>query len=67
VTPDLQRSVALANAEAWKSVLIDGVLKDQGMVSFARVMTPEQAQSVRYYVIGEANWAKANLPAEAKK
>jgi len=67
VTPDLQRSATLANADAWKSVLIDGVLKDQGMVSFARVMTPEQAQSVRYYVIGEANWAKTNLPGETKK
>ncbi|MES2419711.1 MAG: PQQ-dependent dehydrogenase, methanol/ethanol family [Pseudomonadota bacterium] len=67
VTPDLQRSATLANAEAWKAVLIDGVLKDQGMVSFARVMTPNQAESVRYYVIGEANWAKRNLPADPAK
>lgn len=27
---------------------------------------PDQAQSVRYYGIGAANWTKANLPAEAR-
>ena len=58
--PNLHRAGALGSAEAWKSVLIDGALKDNGMVSFARVMTPAQAESVRRYVIDEANWAKEN-------
>ncbi|HEX7850669.1 MAG TPA: c-type cytochrome, partial [Sphingomonas sp.] len=62
VLPDLQRSGALANADAWKSILIDGALAKDGMVSFAKVMSPEQAQSIRLYVIDEANWAKKNLP-----
>jgi len=61
VLPDLQHSATLADAKAWKAIVIDGVLKGNGMVSFARVMTPTQAQSVRLYVIDEANWAKANL------
>lgn len=61
VLPNLQRSGALASAEAWKSILIDGALKDQGMVSFSRVMTPEQAQTVRMYVIDESRWASKNL------
>ncbi len=66
VLPNLQRSATLANAAAWKSILIDGALADNGMVSFAKVMTPEQAELIRYYVIDETRWAKANLPGEPK-
>jgi quinohemoprotein ethanol dehydrogenase len=62
VLPDLQRSGVLADADTWKSILIDGALAKQGMVSFAKVMSPEQAQLIRLYVIDEANWAKKNLP-----
>ena len=61
VLPNLQRSGALGNADAWRSILIDGALKDNGMVSFARVMTPAQAEAVRLYVIDEANWGAKNL------
>lgn len=63
VLPNLQRSATLGSAEAWQSILIDGALKDRGMVSFARVLTPEQAQMVRLYVIDEAHWAAQNLGA----
>ena len=66
VIPNLQRAPMLADADAWKSILIDGALKDQGMVSFAQVMTPAQAESVRLYVIDEANWGKTHLGAAAK-
>ena len=58
----LQRSGALADAATWKSILIDGMLSKQGMVSFAKVMSADQAQSIRFYIIDEANWAKQNLP-----
>ncbi|MCW6535866.1 PQQ-dependent dehydrogenase, methanol/ethanol family [Sphingomonas lycopersici] len=61
VTPNLQRSGALGSADAWKSIVIDGALKDQGMVSFAKVLTPDQAQLIRLYVIDEAHWAQKNL------
>ena len=59
--PNLQRSATLADADTWKAILIDGMLKDRGMVSFARALSPEQAQNVRRYVIDEAHWAQANL------
>ena len=62
VLPDLQRSGVLADADTWKSILIEGTLSDQGMVSFAKVLSPDQAQLIRLYVIDEANWAKKNLP-----
>lgn len=61
VLPNLQHSAVLGDADTWKSILIDGALKDQGMVSFARVLTPDQAQSIRHYIIDEARWARANL------
>jgi quinohemoprotein ethanol dehydrogenase len=61
-TPDLRVSGTLANADAWKSVIIDGALKDRGMVSFARVMTPADVEAIRAYVIERSNWTKANLP-----
>ena len=60
-TPDLRVSGTLANADAWKSVIIDGALKDRGMVSFARVLTPQDAEAIRAYVIERSNWTKANL------
>ena len=60
-TPDLRVSGTLANAEAWKSVVIDGALKDRGMVSFAKVLTPQDAEAIRAYVIERSNWTKANL------
>jgi quinohemoprotein ethanol dehydrogenase len=61
VLPNLQRSPTLADADTWKAILIDGMLKDRGMVSFASVLTPEQAQLIRLYVIDEAHWAQKNL------
>ncbi|PCG13450.1 MULTISPECIES: PQQ-dependent dehydrogenase, methanol/ethanol family [Sphingomonas] len=61
VLPNLQNSPVLSDADTWKSILIDGALKERGMVSFARVITPEQAQAIRHYVIDEARWARANL------
>ncbi|WP_375420453.1 PQQ-dependent dehydrogenase, methanol/ethanol family [uncultured Sphingomonas sp.] len=64
VLPNLQRSATLADKEAWKSILIDGVLADNGMIGFAKVMTPAQAELVRYYVVDEARWAGKNLSAD---
>lgn len=60
VVPDLRRSVALGDAALWRSIVIGGALKDNGMVSFARVLDPAGAEDVRRYVIAEANFAKAN-------
>ncbi len=61
VLPNLQRSATLGDPDTWKAILIDGMLKDRGMVSFAKVLTPEQAQLIRLYVIDEAHWAQKNL------
>ncbi|MDB5684191.1 MAG: alcohol dehydrogenase [Sphingomonas bacterium] len=58
VNPDLRMSGLLGDAAAWKSVVIDGALRENGMVSFASVLSPSEAQSIRHYVIDQANWDK---------
>ncbi len=50
VVPDLRRSAALTDPALWKSITIDGALKDRGMVSFARYFTPAELESVRQYM-----------------
>ena len=60
VLPDLRKSTSISDADTWKSVVIDGVLKGNGMVSFASVVTPKEAEQMRAYVISRAHYAKAN-------
>ncbi|MGB7406545.1 MAG: PQQ-dependent dehydrogenase, methanol/ethanol family [Pacificimonas sp.] len=55
VLPDLRRSGWLADRELWQEVLLEGVLKDQGMISFAKWFSAEDAEAVRAYVADKAN------------
>ena len=52
--PDLKKSQMLLTADNWKSVVIDGAKKANGMASFARFMSPKDAEDVRAYVLSEA-------------
>ena len=54
VLPDLRYSPALTNDAAWRQIVIDGALTSQGMVSFKKWLTPEDATSIRAYVTGES-------------
>jgi mono/diheme cytochrome c family protein len=54
INPDLRRSGALSNAQAWKAIVIDGGLESQGMASFRDYLSPAQAESIRAYMAGEA-------------
>ncbi|MCH7627436.1 MAG: PQQ-dependent dehydrogenase, methanol/ethanol family [Proteobacteria bacterium] len=54
VVPDLRRSGMLPSAEAWNSVVIGGVLKDRGMISFAATLTSADAEDLRAYVSSRA-------------
>jgi quinohemoprotein ethanol dehydrogenase len=60
VLPDLRKSGTIADAAAFKSVVIDGILKERGMVSFASVLTPKEAEQVRAYIVSRGHYAKAN-------
>jgi quinohemoprotein ethanol dehydrogenase len=55
VIPDLRWSPVSASREAWQSVVLDGVLKDAGMVSFRHEITPAEAEAIRAYVVDRAN------------
>ena len=48
--PDLKRSGMLPDAESWKQVVIGGALASRGMASFAKYLTPEEAEAIRAYV-----------------
>jgi alcohol dehydrogenase (cytochrome c)/quinohemoprotein ethanol dehydrogenase len=53
--PDLRRSPVLADSQAWATIVLDGPLEDRGMVGFEDVLTADEAESIRLYVIKRAN------------
>jgi len=64
---DLRNSPMLLTAESFRSVVIDGALKDRGMASFARFLTPQEAEDIRAYIISEAIGKPAGPPVEPVK
>jgi len=56
--PDLRYASALWTSAAFKAIVIDGVLQSDGMVSFRKVLTPDDAEAIRAYVVHLANEAK---------
>jgi quinohemoprotein ethanol dehydrogenase len=61
-TADLRRSGALHDPAVWKAVVIDGALKERGMVAFNQILTPQDAENVRAYVIRQAKKGAAAAP-----
>ena len=55
--PELAVSPALASPELFAAVVLEGVRAQNGMVSFANILTPEGAEDVRAYLIERANVA----------
>ncbi|MEE4360445.1 MAG: PQQ-dependent dehydrogenase, methanol/ethanol family [Pseudomonadales bacterium] len=55
VLPDLRWSAISAEANGWRSVVIDGALASRGMVSFSEVLSPTQAEAIRAYVVKQAH------------
>jgi alcohol dehydrogenase (cytochrome c)/quinohemoprotein ethanol dehydrogenase len=64
LVPDLRHSGALGSSDAIKSIVLDGVLHQNGMVSFKSALKPEDAENLRQFLIKRANDDKA---LEAKK
>lgn len=59
VNPDLRHSAALNAPEAIRSIVIEGALQHNGMVSFKSALKPEDADNIRHYLIKRANEDKA--------
>jgi quinohemoprotein ethanol dehydrogenase len=49
--PDLRYSPAIADAATFKSLVLDGVRAEKGMVGFASVLTPADAEALRAYLV----------------
>ena len=60
VLPDLRKSGTIADAAMFKGIVHDGTLAPNGMASFKPVMTAEEVESIRAYLISRAHFAKAN-------
>ncbi|GAA0283065.1 PQQ-dependent methanol/ethanol family dehydrogenase [Alteraurantiacibacter aestuarii] len=54
VNPNLMRSAVAADPAAWQAVVMEGILAQNGMVSFAPWIDATQAEAIRAYVISEA-------------
>jgi quinohemoprotein ethanol dehydrogenase len=66
VLPDLRYSSTLAN-DSWFQIVLGGLLKPNGMVSFEKELTRHDAEAIRAYVIARANQSVASeKPAAAK-
>ena len=60
--PDLRYSAALGSAELFNSIVIDGALAANGMVSFKKALTPADVDSIRAYMVMRSHDAVKNGP-----
>jgi alcohol dehydrogenase (cytochrome c)/quinohemoprotein ethanol dehydrogenase len=63
--PDLRYAGALNSAEAFKSIVIDGAMAKNGMVSFASALQPDEPEAIRAYLVSKAIEAKNAPPLPA--
>ncbi|MEM7327118.1 MAG: PQQ-dependent dehydrogenase, methanol/ethanol family [Pseudomonadota bacterium] len=62
VLPDLRWSTYSSSADAWKGVLVDGNLQSIGMVSFADVLSDDEVEAIRAYVVQQAHNSEGLAP-----
>jgi len=57
VIPDLRYSAITASKEVWREVVYNGILSDQGMVSFGKELSEADVETIRHYVINRNQFA----------
>lgn len=55
VLPELRDTPLAGDADAWRQVVIEGLLAERGMVGFSRDLEPTDAEAIRAYVVARAN------------
>ncbi len=55
LTPNLRFSPSLGDKETWSAILVDGLLVDNGMPNFEGLLSDDDVEAIRAYVIEEAN------------
>jgi len=58
ILPDLRYSERLRSADDWKAVVLDGILEDEGMASYAVALDAKKVEAIRAFVIAQANATK---------
>jgi quinohemoprotein ethanol dehydrogenase len=53
--PNLRYSAITNSQQAWKSVVVEGALADEGMPNFGKIIDDETAEAIMAFVISEAN------------
>ena len=66
VLPDLRYSGTLSN-DQWFHIVLGGLLEPDGMVSFKKELSHQDAAAIRSYVIFRANQGKAEEKSTAKR
>lgn len=54
VLPDLRYSAAITERDIWEQIVLEGLLKDNGMVAFAAELSPADTESIRAYIVERA-------------
>ena len=67
VIPDLRYSSALSTDQLFSSIVLGGLLRKEGMVSFAKELSADDVKSVRSYVIFRANQSKESATEASSK
>ena len=49
--PDLRTTPMMQNADLFKAIVIDGALTDNGMLSFKKVLSAEDAEAIRAHLV----------------
>jgi PQQ-dependent dehydrogenase (methanol/ethanol family) len=62
IHPDLRFSNILGNAAAWASVVEDGERKSAGMIAFHDVLSRDEVEAIRDFVISRSELAKRVVP-----
>jgi quinohemoprotein ethanol dehydrogenase len=60
--PDLNYTVALNAPDLFKSIVVDGALAENGMISFKNSLNVDDAEAIRSFLTARANELKRNPP-----
>jgi PQQ-dependent dehydrogenase (methanol/ethanol family) len=63
--PDLRASPAIGDQRTFQSIVLDGVRREFGMVSYAAELDADDAEAIRAYVVARAHESLAQAGAEA--
>lgn len=65
--PDLPRSPSILHPDSFKLIVMDGALRQRGMISFSRFLKPQDVEDLRTYLLWHATKAAEQSRTEAVK